>query len=178
VSSILGGEAVTRLERAIRRRSSACADFEFKLQRTRCRCRGWRRSSSTCFVKATHHSNEADLVGQRARLHRRPESRCDQSLPIATFKLREGINIGAKVSAPARSDYELPRPAITHRPRGFRDFLPRRSPKASTGGATTRSSPGGRSCFPEIDTTRSTRFAACTSSSWTTANTDRSQSPC
>ena len=104
------------------------------------------------------------IAGQRAQVRRARKS-------IASFKLREGMPVGAKVTLRGARMYEfLDRLVSVALPR-IRDFRGL-NPGRSTGAATTRWGSASRSSSRRSTTTRSRPSAASTSTITTTATTD------
>ena len=97
------------------------------------------------------------IAGQRAQMRRAKKS-------VASFKLREGMPIGARVTLRGARMWEfLDRLVSIALPR-IRDFRGL-NPARSTAAATTRSASASRSSFRRSTTTRSPRSAASTSQS-------------
>ena len=171
----------TRLERALRQGGAAGADEGVRLRehaagaaprqdrhqhgRRRGACRTRRRSTRPPRTSTA-------ITGQKAGDHQARKK------SIATFKLRENMPIGCKVTLRARAHVRVPRPAGEHRAAARARFPRRVAARASTGAAITRSASRSSSCSRRSITTRSMRCAAWTSSSARRRRPTRRRRPC
>ena len=105
------------------------------------------------------------ITGQRPAITKARKS-------IASFKLREGMSIGCRVTLRGERMYEMIDRLVSHRPAAHPRLPRHRRPASSTGAATSPWACASRPSSPRSTTTRSSTFRGLNIVITTTAKTD------